>query len=512
MNKFLLIALIVTAVILRFYKGPELFFWHVDEDIISLTVKRILVDHRPQLIGFPIPGGIYLGPLFYYIVSIIYFISRMSPFGLPIFSAIFGAIGTFLVYRVGATIFENKRVGFFASLIYCFSFLSNVYSRLFDGLTFAPILALLTYLILYQNIKYKKPKNLLWLGVILLISAQNEGSSLSLIVLAIISWLIYRFKIPKKQFIVIIFIFLFFHLPLLIFDLRHNFFISKSFFSFLTKHSVSSSTIFNIKPMLDSLNLFPNTLSRFLFISGEKDIAGQILPCPDLVNSRISHIPFPLFILAILILGFFLCLQFFKKRKIIGEKIILLHFLVIFGGILIYNLFLPGYFYEWVMVVFFPGLAFLTAIFIDAVFQVRNITKIMAILFLVLFIIFNFQSIIEATGRFGLSTKVSAVKYATEVIGDKQFYFDSLGSCYAQGYMYLFWYFGKRPVYSYTDDMFTPTFYFKAKEPKPKVGVVMVNPSNNETKEFQEKYNSYKTKSILSKKIEDVEVLIIEDK
>ena len=106
LKKYLPIFIFFAAFLLRIYHSNQLFFWHIDEDIIALTVKRIVVDHHIQLIGFPIPGGIYLGPLFYYLISFFYFIYKMNPFGLPFFAAIIGTISTLLVYKVGSIIFR----------------------------------------------------------------------------------------------------------------------------------------------------------------------------------------------------------------------------------------------------------------------------------------------------------------------------------------------------------------------------------------------------------------------
>src|SRR3989338_11205321 len=276
----ILFLLIIFSFLLRLWKNQELFFWHVDEDITALTIKRILVDHRPQLIGFPIPGGIYLGPLIYYIISVPYALSLMNPLVLPVFSAIIGSITVFLIYKVGKTIFEDEKIGFFAALIYGFSYLSNVYSRL-SGLPIVGILALLTYLFLYRNLRLKKPTNLLLLVIVLIVSAQNEATSLSLIVLVAISWIIYRFKVPAKTAVISISLFIVFHIPLLVFNLRHNFNIFRSFLNFFTKSPENASSSYNLSNIFE---VFPKTLSRFLFISGNNDINGQILPCSYLVD------------------------------------------------------------------------------------------------------------------------------------------------------------------------------------------------------------------------------------
>lgn len=511
MKKILLPVLILTALLLRLYHPFSSFFWNVDEDIIGLNVKNIVINHHPQLIGFPIPGGIYLGPLFYYWVSILWALSLLNPLGLPIFSAILGTITVFLVYKTGKTIFEDERVGLIAAAIYAFSYLANVYARLLDGLSIAPILALLTYLFLYENLKTKRPRHLILLGLILLVSSQNEGSSISLLGLTFVVWLIYRFKVPVKKLQLIISVFIVAHLPLLLFDLRHNFFLFKSFIKFLTIHR-GIATHFDFVTAGSALMIFPKTLSRFLFISGPKNIADQILPCNDLIASRISSIPIYILGFAIFVLLFFLVLGFAKKENNYGAKIIILHFFIMYGGIFIYNFFLTGYFFEWILVIFFPAFALITAYFLTYAFANKKLRMIATLAFVATFIFFNTKALLETKDNFGLNAKIGATRLAASALGDRPFYLESIGSCYAQGYNYLFWRFGKTPTYSFSDGMFAGSLYPEPTGPKPKIGVVMVNPSKNESSDFWEKYNLYKSKTIDSKKVGQIEVLIVGDK
>src|SRR3989344_6716755 len=199
---FVLFLIIFSSLLLRLWNTQQLFFWHVDEDVVALTVKRILVDHRPQLIGFPIPGGIYLGPLVFYLLAIPYALSRMDPSTLPYLSAFLSTFTVFLVYFVGKTIFENKYVGLIAAVIYGFSFLTNVYSRIYSGLSLVGILSLLTYFFLFNLIKNKKGHNFFYLSLVLLIAVQNEGSSFSILLLSVLLWFVYRFRVDRKQLIV----------------------------------------------------------------------------------------------------------------------------------------------------------------------------------------------------------------------------------------------------------------------------------------------------------------------
>lgn len=504
----ILFAIILISAALRFYKGQQLFFWNVDEDIIGLTVKRILIDHRPQLIGFPIPGGIYLGPLIYYIISVPYAFSLMNPLVLPIFSAIIGLITVFLIYKVGKTIFEDEKVGFFAALIYGFSYLSNVYSRLLTGLSIVGILALLTYLFLYQNLRSKKPTNLLLLAVVLIISAQNEATSLSLIVLVAISWIIYRFKVPAKTAVFSILLFIVFHIPLLVFNLRHDFNIIRSFLNFFTKSPESASGSYNL---LNIFEVFPKTLSRFLFISGNNDINGQILPCSYLVDNRNYTIIFA-YILAVLILGFFLGSQVLNKKTNLGPKIITIHLGVLIIGLALFNLFLRGYFYEWTLVIFFPAFSLIASYSLVRIFKKGALYKLAIFSLLILFAFTNIKSTTTNSNRFGLLSKVEAVKIALKETNNAPFYLDSIGSCFQEGYVYLFWYYGRQPFLSYADDVFGSGIIQKPDIPKPKLGIVMVNKGEVETADFYQKYNFYQSKASKVIDVNEVQVLIVEER
>ena len=502
----ILFAIIFISAFLRFYKGQQLFFWNVDEDITALTVKRILIDHRPQLIGFPIPGGIYLGPLIYYIISVPYALSLMNPLVLPVFSAIIGSITVFLIYKVGKTIFEDEKIGFFAALIYGFSYLSNVYSRL-SGLPIVGILALLTYLFLYRNLRLKKPTNLLLLVIVLIVSAQNEATSLSLIVLVAISWIIYRFKVPAKTAVISISLFIVFHIPLLVFNLRHNFNIFRSFLNFFTKSPENASSSYNLSNIFE---VFPKTLSRFLFISGNNDISGQILPCSYLVDNRNYTITF-VYILAVLIFGYFLGSQILNKKTSLGSKIITIHLGVLIIGLALFNLFLKGYFYEWTLVIFFPAFSLIASYSLVRIFKKGALYKLAIFSLLILFAFTNIKSTITSSNKFGLLSKVEAVKAALKETSGAPFYLDSIGSCFQEGYIYLFWYYGRQPFLSYADDIFGPGIIQKPDIPKPKLGVVMVNKGEMETADFYQKYNFYKSKASKVIDVNEVQVLIVED-
>src|SRR3990167_3070107 len=395
----------IIALVLRLHNSSELFFWNIDEDRFALTAKRILIDHRPVLIGYSLPRDIYLGPIFPYILSFWYFLVGMNPFGLPVIAAILTAITAVLVFFVGKTIFESKRIGTIASLLYAFSSLAVVYSKVLTELTIAPIIALLTYLILYQNLKSKKPVNLIWLWVVLIVAVQNEGSSFSLLVLVAAVWLIYRFKIPIRKLAFLLIMMVGSHISLLIFDLRHNFFLTKSFVGF--------------------------------FSGG---VSGQVplLAFEDLITQRESAISGTSFFFAVIILLFFITSIFLKKKRAYGQQIIFIHFAVMLIGIFLFNVFMGDWFFEWILVIFLPGFSLMIAYFFKKISENIRYGNLLTFTILGVLMFANLKSIYLTKDAFGLAAKAEATEKALREVDKKPFFLDSIGSCFAQGYNYLF--------------------------------------------------------------------------
>lgn len=484
-----------------------MFFWHVDEEIIALTVKRIVIEHRPQLIGFPIPGGIYLGPLIYYIISIIYLLAAMDPTRLYIFSAFFGVLTVFLVYKVGRVIFEDDEVGLVAAVLYGFSYLANVYSRLITGLTFVPILALSTYYLIYKAVQTGAKRYILGLGILILLSSQNEATSLSLVILVVLGFYFFKIRIKVRETFLILAAFLILQLPILIFDLRHNHFILKSFLNFLNLPRNDASSVLDFEFYYRSILFLPTTIARFLYTNGPKNIADQILPCRDLLEVRNNSIVYPLVIFSVFVLSFFI-FSTFRKKAAVGQKIVFLHLAIIAAGIGLYNVFLQGYIFEWMLVVFLPAFSFILAFFLRNLRFKSRVRRAIVFVFLLVFVILNVRALIVTNSAFGLRDKADAVSWALEKVEGKPFALESIGPCYAQGYLYLFWQNGQMPIKSYADDMFSSTLMLNPGKLKPEIVVVMVNPSNVESEEFQKKYNKYLERVIEKDRFGKIQVLI----
>ncbi len=499
--------LIIFGFLVRFLKIKELLFFMIDEDVGNFIVKRILVDKRPILIGGDIPGGLHTGPAFYYLSAVIMFFSRLNPLGQGVFASLVNVLTIPLIYFVGQKIFKSKTIGFFATIFYSFSTLIVIHNRTFNTLTLAPLLSLVVYYSLFQIIKKKKQDWIFPLTLAIILAIQSEGSGFSLALLTIIFWVIYRLPIKNKKTISAVLIFLLSHVTILVFEVRHNFRLTRNLIEFL---GFSERGKINPLGAFSGLKLIPNTLSRILFLTGQNDISKQITPCPQYIIQNEKQIPLFIALFSITALIFFF-LKLKKDKKNFGLQIIGVHLLTMAAGLFFYNLFLPGYVFEWLLVIFFPGFCFLLAYFFANLWK-KKILKLLITVVVLIFALYNFFLSLNLRNQYGFGQKQKAVKHALREIGSKEFFLDSIGGCFGYGgYRYLFWLEGKEPTHSYMDATFGGWFYEVPRKNAPSLGVVMVNPADVERGNFYQTHQNYLKRSISRKKFGKIEVLIVKN-
>jgi len=480
----------------------------VDESTANLLAKRIIIDHRLILLGPDIPGGLHTGPLFYYLTALIMFLVRFNPLGEAIFCSLVGVGTTVLLYLIGKKIFTSKRIAVFATIIYVFSCLIIIYNRTYNTLTFSLLAALLSYYSLYQ-LKQGKVKWIYLLALALILGTHSEGSAFSLVLLSILffGFNLFPKKINKLRLLgkgLIIWLFSF--LPLVFFEFRHNFILFKRLPEFFSFSKTMNLGFYNsINNLISRIILIPQALSRIFFLSGKPDLSSQILPCIAFVQDR-KQISVILLFFSVGIIGYFLS-EFWKNKQNVGVQILGWHILVMVFGLLLYGLLLPGYLHEWFFAIFFPAFCLIAGYFFDFLWKK---TKLLVIVFFIVFISVNLKTFFAIKNPNGLAVKEKAIKYALAKIDSKEFYLDSIGTCYAYGgYRYLFWFYGREPLYSYADNLYWDWLYPRPIKDKPDLGVVMVNSLDKNDQGFLQSYNAYKKITKASQKFDAIEVLIV---
>lgn len=505
---FILLVIII-SIFLRFYKLDEWFFFNIDEDWYSYIVRKVVVYKRPVLIGWEIPGGITIPPIMYYWGSLVMLIFNNNPLGYAISASFISVFGVLLTYYTGEKIFNSEKIGLYASIIYCFSYLVNIYNRLTITLFLGPVLAMLTYLSLYKIVKEKKTK---WLYIlsILLIFATQEGSMISLIILSIIILFSHLKKIKIKDYFFPLFLFLFITItPILIFDIRHNFQSTKKFISIFSQNKEKNVNEGNF---LGGYKLLFNSLPRMLFITGPNDLNTQILPCPSYKNIVIESTPSSYWLVGFIIILVFGLKSLFTSKQVYGQRLIISHLLIIFAGLAIFSYMKPSHLHEWFFVVLMPGFSFIIGYFLNQL-SLMKLGKLISIAFLSFFVVFNVEKIRTGTSTVGFKDKLLAARFASGEVDNSPFVLNMLGDgCNGYGYRYLFTYLGKEPVESYMDSLYLNWLYKTGSSVKPELNVTVVPLTDLTTSKLRTSYNDLKLKSLKNKRFGNVEILILSEK
>ncbi len=233
---FLLILILGTAAFFRFYKINEVFYFVGDAGRDAQAAYKIIFDHKLTLIGPKTSvGGFYLGPFYFYLITLPLLIFKMNPIGLGYATSFVGVVATFLAFLTGKILFD-KKTGLIIAFLYATSSIIVSYSR--TAWNPSPI-PLFTFMVIILTHLYQTRRRLiyLWLlGLVFGLGIQLHYNFICLLPPAVL-WLLINNKtnISKtiKGLVGLIILLFFVNLPLIIFELRHEFITSHAFLSFL---------------------------------------------------------------------------------------------------------------------------------------------------------------------------------------------------------------------------------------------------------------------------------------
>jgi 4-amino-4-deoxy-L-arabinose transferase-like glycosyltransferase len=106
---FMWLAIISLALFFRLYNFEGGFIFAHDHDLYSWIAKDLLVNKHWRLVGqvTSVPG-VFIGPLYYYLIAFFYFLFRMNPLSAVIPLTLIGLAGVFSFYYFLKTYFGNK--------------------------------------------------------------------------------------------------------------------------------------------------------------------------------------------------------------------------------------------------------------------------------------------------------------------------------------------------------------------------------------------------------------------
>lgn len=316
------IIVVSLSLFLRLFNISSYMTFLGDEGRDSLVWLRMVNDGKLTLIGPQTSiGNMYLGPLFYYLM--VPFFLVMGTVGPSVGTALFAGATTLLLWYCGKTWF-NKEIGLLAAFLYAISPVAIILSHSSWNPNVMPFFGILTML---GTWKIWKENKFFWLpavGITISFAIQSHYLAILLIPTVGIFWLLKLIALIRgksgelKKYILfsILGVFLFLILtvlPLVWFDLRHNFINFKSFSKFFSERQTTVNlklykAIPQIWPLWQSLvtRLISGTNTTFGFlVSLVLGLFSLLVALRLFTNKTFSNLERPriFFLLSWLIIG-----------------------------------------------------------------------------------------------------------------------------------------------------------------------------------------------------------------
>ncbi len=424
-NKLILFILIVGILYRLFLTAHGNFIFNMDNARDFVDVREMVEVGKLRLIG-PTSAidGLYTGPLWYYLLAIPYLLSGGNPYAAILMQFIFWAIGGFyllkLIQRYSKWLIVPIGLIWIASN---YVVLANVYS--FNP---NPVL-LLTPLLIYSLVECIGEKKDKWIIIAWALAAaffnleMNAGFFIPFIILISILW--FDKKLFKNKFFWIgVFVFILSLLPQILFDLRHQFVMSKALINFLTESKNSSD-------ILQRIGLTADMFHRVL----EATLMNQ---------KQLTYF------LEILFFLIFIKNIFAKNSKNYIFYISSLFFLIPFLGYLI----IPVTVNMWHLGDFSASALILIGFILFSSWKSNLLGKVVSFFLSITIIYFSFLNIFYSfTTNFGkpsldpseYSNEIKAIDYVYKEAKGQDFkVYTYLPSVYDYPYQYLFWWYGRK--------------------------------------------------------------------
>lgn len=234
-NQVLLLILLL-GFFLRIYKPGQLFLYSHDNDLAGWIIKDVVVNKHLRLIGQETSTqGIFIGPLYYYLLIPFYLLFNMDPFGGVVLVSLLGIFAIASFYFVFSKIFDNK-TGLVAAFIYALSFYT-----IFNDREVVPTMPVILwcvwfYYAIHLLLEGKQRIAYMLLGALVgLIWHFNVALVLLLPLIPVTHYLSKKSLNPRAVFSGALSLFIF-SLPLVVFELRHNYSQIKALHISLTTH------------------------------------------------------------------------------------------------------------------------------------------------------------------------------------------------------------------------------------------------------------------------------------
>ena len=264
-----IVATLLVATLVRFYKLTDLFHWTLDEEFWAYTIHNLASGHHFPLIGGHAAGtGLYTGPFFVWLMAPLFFLIGSKPVLIAVLMSLIGVITTAAIYFLLPL--KNKTQRLLATLIYALSPIIVIYDRKFWNASSFPLLSILTIYLLNKLRKHYSHKQTLLLALVLTIAFHANLSGIILTFFTATYMVLNKFS--RKSFATLALYFFIFQTPLYAFEIRHDFLNTKALVKLTQNHQAANPSF------LDSIDATVTSISRFIY-TNPYDIANEITLC-----------------------------------------------------------------------------------------------------------------------------------------------------------------------------------------------------------------------------------------
>lgn len=425
----LVFILLICATLLRVWRIDQLLGFYFDQGRDAIVVDSIL-HGKLTLIG-PTTGieGIFLGPFYYYFLAVGYFLGQGSSVVASYWQTLFVILGLFITFLI-CRIYFSFRVGIFSLFLMTFSFSQIKLDRWLSNPTPAIMFAPLTTLLLLLSLKTPNvflPLATLSLGILLQLEA---SSSFIIMLLTFLFIAIYRKKYTLISIVLAILAFFLTLLPQILFELKHNFLITKLLLNFINGNvQTENQSTFQLPSnptFANRLDLYSTTFLEKLKLNFDQNFSF-------------------LFVIFLIISIFYVIKNWSKPVT----KLLALWF---YGSLLFFVFYNGNYgsINSYYFIPVFPAFFILTALILNWVSKYKILQPIVVLL-MILFIydqvpmsLSYLSSGVEGSTTIALGSQVNAVKY---VIADAEgnYNWDAyVPPVIPYTYTYLFKYYGNK--------------------------------------------------------------------
>ncbi len=294
--------LFIVFIILRFILLTQRANLGWDQIDSAWAAKSILVDKHIFMLGPVAKGnsGIYIGPLYFYLISIFYFFTNLNPIASPIFQGILSIVNLLVLFFIVKKMF-NLNVAFIACFINTFTlFIMNSDRGQSDFYLIVPT-SLVIFYFLYKVIT-NHAKYIIYLAIAVGLSFHVDFTSVyyPLIILLALPFFP-RTKATLKYILISIPVFLLFLVPSIVADIT-------------LKHSTPTNLVYLFNNYYHGLHL-----ARIIQLTKDAVISGtELWPFAMLSPTILTPLTFLIYVLFMFV--------YYKKNK--NRNSLLLFYLI----------------------------------------------------------------------------------------------------------------------------------------------------------------------------------------